>query len=295
MSGVLSRGRATAASQIRDDPMKAWNDLTLGTGTKGAFAKAFGISLVGHLALFCLAAFLTGRMTQTLLPPPPSSIVVELQPSRLISMGSGVLHVAPAGSPSPGPKTPAKPKMRTAAAKPAPAKQEAPKPIAPLSTSIEEAPRPEMVEANTASMGLSFLGGNEAAGDGVGVAAGAGSGAAGGGKGGGGSGTGGASGEGSGEGGGGCSGSGYRAGDLPAYPSSAKRTGREGVVTVRALVGVDGKPASVTVLKTSGYDDFDNAAVTAVKKWRFSPARRGKEPVESFHDVRIRFRLDNER
>ncbi len=66
-------------------------------------------------------------------------------------------------------------------------------------------------------------------------------------------------------------------------------------MTVRVLVGADGNAASVTVRLTSGHEDFDNAAVFAVKKWRFSPARRGKEPVASFHDVRIRFRLDEAR
>jgi protein TonB len=66
-------------------------------------------------------------------------------------------------------------------------------------------------------------------------------------------------------------------------------------VTVRVLVGTDGDPASVTVRLTSGHEDFDNAAVQAVKKWRFSPARRGREPVASFHDVRIRFRLNEAR
>ena len=87
-------------------------------------------------------------------------------------------------------------------------------------------------------------------------------------------------------------GNGLRYGALPRYPGSARRAGREGVVTVRVLVGADGNAASVTVRQRSGREDFDDAAVQAVKKWRFSPARRGKEPVASFHDVRIRFRLD---
>jgi protein TonB len=63
-------------------------------------------------------------------------------------------------------------------------------------------------------------------------------------------------------------------------------------VTVRVLVNTDGSAVSVTVRETSGHEDFDNAAAQAVKKWRFSPARRGGAPVASFHDVRVRFRLD---
>jgi len=118
----------------------------------------------------------------------------------------------------------------------------------------------------------------------------------GGGKGGLGTGSGTSSGVGEGSGSGGDYGvSGYRYGALPGYPSSARKEGREGIVTVLVLVGTDGKPVSVTVRVSSGHEDFDTAAVTAVKKWLFAPARKGKEAVASFHDVRIRFRLDEAR
>jgi protein TonB len=66
-------------------------------------------------------------------------------------------------------------------------------------------------------------------------------------------------------------------------------------VTVRVLVGTDGDAVSVTVRVTSGHEDFDNAALQAIKKWRFSPARRGGTPVASFHDIRVRFRLEDAR
>jgi protein TonB len=122
--------------------------------------------------------------------------------------------------------------------------------------------------------------------------AGTGSGAAGGG-GAGGSGAG--SSPGDGKGGGGYAGAGYRSGALPHYPSAARRAGREGVVLLRVLVGTDGSAASVGVRETSGYDDFDGAAVQAVRKWRFSPARRAGVAVASFHDVRVRFRLEGVR
>jgi len=236
-----------------------------------------------------LAALLTGRMN---LPPPlPPPIKIEIEPSKLISVGSGMLHFTSGGSPPPGPRAAAKPKVRTAAAIPAPVKQEPPKPAAPISSpaSIDPPPPPLPGEINETSVALPLPGDKESAGGGPGPGAG---GASGGGKGAGGIGAGTGSFTGDGEGGGDYAGNGLRYGALPGYPGSARRAGREGIVTVRVLVGTDGTPASVTIRVTSGHEDFDDAAVQAVKKWRFSPARRGKEPVASFHDVRIRFRLD---
>jgi protein TonB len=96
-----------------------------------------------------------------------------------------------------------------------------------------------------------------------------------------------------GQGGGTYSDAGYRFGALPAYPDSERTSGREGVVTVRVLVGKDGRPVSVVVRNTSGHADFDNAALEAVRKWKFFPARRGGIAVAGFFDVRVRFHLDD--
>ena len=260
---------------------------------RDSYVKPAGFSCLFHVALICLAALLTGRMT--LPPPPPPTIEIEIEPSKLIGMGSGMLHFTSGGSPPPGPRAAAKPKVRAAEAKPAPEKQAPPKPAAPTSPAgIDPVPPPLPGEINETSVALPLPGEKESAGGGSGPGAG---GAYGGGGKGAGSGTGFSSGDGGGygEGGGGCAGSGYRYGDLPGYPTSARLAGREGVVTVRVLVAADGKPASVTVVRTSGYEDFDSVAVQAVKKWLFSPARRGEEPVASFHDVRIRFHLDEVR
>lgn len=78
----------------------------------------------------------------------------------------------------------------------------------------------------------------------------------------------------------------------PAYPREAVASGWEGSVIVHVLIGKDGSPNSVTVKGSSGYSILDEAAVRAVKKWRFSPARQGDTPIESYYDVRVRFSLD---
>ena len=69
--------------------------------------------------------------------------------------------------------------------------------------------------------------------------------------------------------------------------------GWEGSVALRVLVDVQGNAAEVTVVTGSGYAVLDQAAVDAVRRWKFSPALDSGRPVAMPHDVRIRFRLDD--
>lgn len=61
----------------------------------------------------------------------------------------------------------------------------------------------------------------------------------------------------------------------PKYPSSAKRAGHQGTVTLSFTVSSSGKVTSVRVSKSSGHSSLDNAAVSAIRRWRFKPARNG--------------------
>jgi protein TonB len=88
---------------------------------------------------------------------------------------------------------------------------------------------------------------------------------------------------------------GYQSGERPIYPAQARREGWWGTVTLRILVNTSGTPAAVTIRVGSGYEALDEAAVLAVKKWRFSPAKKGGQPIVSYHDVRVRFRLEDAR
>ncbi len=84
----------------------------------------------------------------------------------------------------------------------------------------------------------------------------------------------------------------YLSNPLPRYPLAARRAGEQGTVTLRVLITRDGLPARVELEKTSGSSHLDAAAQEAVRTWRFEPARRGAEPVESWHLVPIVFRLE---
>jgi protein TonB len=81
----------------------------------------------------------------------------------------------------------------------------------------------------------------------------------------------------------------------PDYPDRARRDGKEGRVLLRVLVNEDGRSASVEVSRSSGIEALDQAAVEAIKRWRFSSARLGDRPVESWVRIPIDFRLTDVR
>lgn len=78
---------------------------------------------------------------------------------------------------------------------------------------------------------------------------------------------------------------------VPAYPESARRQGVEGVATLRFQVHTDGTVAEMSVVRSAGHLDLDEAAMDAVKKWRFEPARRGKDAVAVWVTLPVRFEL----
>lgn len=59
----------------------------------------------------------------------------------------------------------------------------------------------------------------------------------------------------------------------PSYPSNARNAGQEGTVVLRIQVMENGRPGDIYVDNSSGYDVLDSAAIAAVKKWRFIPAK----------------------
>lgn len=78
----------------------------------------------------------------------------------------------------------------------------------------------------------------------------------------------------------------------PKYPSSARRAGHEGTVTLSFTVGSSGKVTSVRVAKSSGHSSLDNAALSAIRRWRFKPARNGLGQAVSYsYSLPIPFRL----
>ena len=63
----------------------------------------------------------------------------------------------------------------------------------------------------------------------------------------------------------------------------------QGRAVLRMLVRSDGSVAQVNVFESSGSQVLDEAAVNAAVKWRFAPASRDGQPVESWAIIPIRF------
>lgn len=78
---------------------------------------------------------------------------------------------------------------------------------------------------------------------------------------------------------------------LPHYPTVARRRGIEGTVTLEVRVDSTGLPERVALARSSGSSLLDEAALEAVRRWRFRPARRAGEPVAGIVTVPITFRL----
>ena len=81
----------------------------------------------------------------------------------------------------------------------------------------------------------------------------------------------------------------------PKYPSAARRAEREGLVELEFTVGVDGRATDLKVIKEEpkGFG-FGEAAIDAVKRWRFTPAKKGGESVPMRVKIPIRFTLDDD-
>jgi protein TonB len=85
----------------------------------------------------------------------------------------------------------------------------------------------------------------------------------------------------------------YGSNPKPKYPSIATSRGWEGTVRLLVRVSAEGLSEEVTVQRSSGYDVLDEAAIEAVEKWKFIPAKRGDTPVPSSVVVPINFVLNN--
>jgi protein TonB len=79
----------------------------------------------------------------------------------------------------------------------------------------------------------------------------------------------------------------------PTYPSASRRAGEEGTVRLKVLVDEKGRPRDVTVANSSGFTRLDQAAMEAVRKWRFVAATDGTNPITAWTQVAITFRLTN--
>jgi len=81
----------------------------------------------------------------------------------------------------------------------------------------------------------------------------------------------------------------------PTYPPAARKAGLEGTVLLRIQIQANGQPGDITVARSSGHNMLDEAAIAAVAKWRFVPAknRSSGRTVACTTSLPVSFRLNN--
>ena len=77
----------------------------------------------------------------------------------------------------------------------------------------------------------------------------------------------------------------------PSYPSAAKQYRIEGAVTLSATIGADGHVREAHVI--SGPPMLRDAAISAVKGWKYAPSTVNGRAVESSVNVVLQFKMPN--
>jgi len=77
----------------------------------------------------------------------------------------------------------------------------------------------------------------------------------------------------------------------PAFPARARALGQSGVVTVSFVVDLDGSTQDVHVVEAEPPGVFDDAAIEAVRGWRFNPGQLEGAPVAVRVRQTLRFEL----
>ena len=76
------------------------------------------------------------------------------------------------------------------------------------------------------------------------------------------------------------------------YPPRARARGIEGYVVFSLLIGITGEIEQMQIIESYPEGVFDEAAVSAVRRWRFSPGTREGRKVAARGRVTLRFVLD---
>lgn len=79
----------------------------------------------------------------------------------------------------------------------------------------------------------------------------------------------------------------------PQYPALSRRLGEQGRVLVDVYILPDGSVGEIKLNRSSGFPRLDNAALQAVKTWKYVPAKRGDKPIPFWYVQPVSFVLNN--
>ena len=83
----------------------------------------------------------------------------------------------------------------------------------------------------------------------------------------------------------------YAENPKPIYPQEAREKGYEGEVVLRVEVLINGRVGQIEIKKSSGYELLDHSALSAVKQWRFIPAKKGDVAIPLWVSIPVKFQL----
>jgi protein TonB len=86
----------------------------------------------------------------------------------------------------------------------------------------------------------------------------------------------------------------YASSFQPAYPAIEIRGGNAGRVTVKVLIGVDGRVKDIEKVSAASESFWEATRRQALAKWRFKPATRDGEPYETWKTMNVSFVLNQE-
>lgn len=218
--------------------------------------KAMSVSVFLHFLVFAAAGFLSIGLTAPALPVEEVILEMDLVSDPLADRGGPTPEPAPPQAPEPAPIEPAPTEPQPPASQPVPEPVVASEEIAPAPAAAAAAPAPAPRRSSQSSAPAVASGGG--GGSQSGIAA-----------------------------------PGVLSKVEPSYPSAARKAGHEGVAVLRVKVLSNGRPEEVSVTSSSGSPLLDDAAVSAVKKWRFIPAkdRSSGKTVPAYIRLPVSFKL----
>ena len=77
----------------------------------------------------------------------------------------------------------------------------------------------------------------------------------------------------------------------PDYPEDARQDGIAGTVGVKIEVLENGRTGEVRIVRSSGRSSLDEAALQAVRRWRFVPAEEDGQAIRCFTTLAVVFDL----
>jgi len=76
---------------------------------------------------------------------------------------------------------------------------------------------------------------------------------------------------------------------VPEYPPMAGKNGISGCVEFSLLIGADGKPQNMTVIKSFPGEMFNKKAYQALSKWQWHPAAANKQKQPVLTTIQLDF------